>query len=119
MPTGRMLLATVVCLLVFGTCPLLYGQATGIISGTVTDATGSAVAGAKVVATAPALGVIRDSTTDDSGHFLVPLLPVANYSVHVDKVPRQNILPCSNSKTKSCLSVTAPSRNARCPFWSS
>ena len=84
MPTGRMLLATVVCLLVFGTCPLLYGQATGIISGTVTDATGSAVAGAKVVATAPALGVIRDSTTDDSGHFLVPLLPVANYSVHVE-----------------------------------
>src|ERR1035441_9446582 len=84
MPTGRMLLATVVCLLVFGTCPLLYGQATGIISGTVTDATGSAVAGAKVVATAPALGVIRDSTTDDSGDFLVPLLPVANYSVPVE-----------------------------------
>ena len=84
MPTGRMLLAAVVCLLVFGTSPLLYGQATGIISGTVTDATGSAVAGAKVVVTAPAMGVTRDSTTDDSGHYLVPLLPVANYSVHVE-----------------------------------
>src|ERR1035438_2830732 len=84
MPTGRMLLAAVVCLLVFGTSPLLYGQATGVISGTVSDATGSAVAGAKVVVTAPAMGVTRDSTTDDSGHYLVPLLPVANYSVHVE-----------------------------------
>src|ERR1019366_9072730 len=84
MPTGRMLLAAVVCLLVFGTSPLLYGQATGVISGTVTDATGSAVAGAKVVVTAPAMGVTRDSTTDDSGHYLVPLLPVANYSVRVE-----------------------------------
>ena len=84
MPTGRKLLAAVVCLLMFGTCPLLYGQATGIISGTVTDATGSAVAGAKVVVTAPAMGVTRDSTTDESGHYLVPLLPVANYTVHVE-----------------------------------
>jgi len=84
MPTGRMLLAALVCLLVLGACPLLYGQATGIISGTVTDATGSAIAGAKVVVTAPALGVTRDSTTDESGHYLVPLLPVAGFTVHVE-----------------------------------
>jgi hypothetical protein len=30
------------------------------------------------------LGVTRDSTTDDSGHYLVPLLPVANFSVRVE-----------------------------------
>src|SRR5580658_3868823 len=84
MPSGRILLAAVVCLLVFGACPLAYGQATGIISGTVTDATGSSVAGAKVVVTAPAMGVTRDSTTDESGHYLVPLLPVANFTVHVE-----------------------------------
>ena len=84
MPTGRMLLAVVLCLLVFGACPLVYGQATGIISGTVSDATGSAVAGAKVVVTAPAVGVTRDSTTDESGHYLVPLLPVASFTVHVE-----------------------------------
>jgi hypothetical protein len=71
-------------LLVFGARPLLYGQATGIISGTITDASGSAVAGAKVVLTAPAMGVTRDSTTDESGHYLVPLLPVASYTVHVE-----------------------------------
>jgi hypothetical protein len=79
-----MLLAAVVCLLVLVACPCLYGQATGIISGTVSDATGSAVAGAKVVVTAPAMGVTRDSTSDESGHYLVPLLPVANYTVHVE-----------------------------------
>jgi len=66
------------------TCPVLYGQATGIISGTVSDATGSAIAGAKVLVTAPALGVTRDSTTDDSGHYLVPLLPVASFTVRVE-----------------------------------
>ncbi|HXM40555.1 MAG TPA: carboxypeptidase-like regulatory domain-containing protein [Bryobacteraceae bacterium] len=84
MPTGRKPLVAVFCLLVFGTCPFLYGQATGIVSGTVSDATGSAVAGAKVVVSAPAMGVTRDSTTDDSGHYLVPLLPVASYTVHVE-----------------------------------
>jgi carboxypeptidase family protein len=84
MPPTRMLLAAIVCLLVFVTSPLVYGQATGIISGTVSDATGSAIAGAKVMVTAPAMGVTRDSTTDESGHYLVPLLPVASFTVHVD-----------------------------------
>ena len=84
MPTWRMPLAAIFCLLVFGTCSSVYGQATGIISGTVTDATGSSIAGAKVVVSAPTLGISRDSTTDESGHFLVPLLPVSNYTVHVD-----------------------------------
>jgi hypothetical protein len=36
------------------------------------------------VVTAPAMGVTRDSTTDDSGHYLVPLLPVASYTVQVE-----------------------------------
>ena len=84
MRTGRILLPAIACLLVFGARPLLYGQATGIISGTITDASGSAVAGAKVVLTAPAMGVTRDSTTDESGHYLVPLLPVASYTVRVE-----------------------------------
>jgi Carboxypeptidase regulatory-like domain len=64
--------------------PLLYGQATGSISGTVTDVTGSAVPGAKVTVTAPATGATRSSTTSDSGEYIVPLLGVANYSVEVE-----------------------------------
>ena len=30
------------------------------------------------------MGVTRDSTTDESGHYLVPLLPVASFTVHVE-----------------------------------
>lgn len=82
MPTNRTWLAVVLLMIV--ACPFVYGQATGIISGTVTDATGSAVAGAKVVVTAPAMGLSRESTSDDSGHYLVPLLPVADYTVRVE-----------------------------------
>src|ERR1700722_17508249 len=67
----------------FFVCPILYGQATGSISGTVADATGSAVSGAKVTVAAQSMGVSRDSTTDESGHYLVTLLPVANYTVRV------------------------------------
>src|SRR5580704_15351421 len=84
MPTRRTLLAVIVCSLGFALCPCMFGQATGIISGSVTDATGSAIAGATVKVTAPLVGLSRDSTTDESGHYLVPLLPVANYTVHVE-----------------------------------
>ena len=80
----RTLPALVVGALVSFACPLLFGQATGSISGTVVDTTSSAVSGAKVTVTAPAMGVSRDSTTDESGHYLVPLLPVANYTVRVE-----------------------------------
>ena len=62
----------------------MYGQANGSISGTVTDASGSAIAGAKVVVSSPALGLSRDATTDASGHYLLPLLPVASFTVHVE-----------------------------------
>ncbi len=64
--------------------PSLYGQATGSISGTVTDVTGSAVPGAKVTVTAPATGASRTFTTSDSGEYIVPLLGVADYTVQVE-----------------------------------
>ena len=64
--------------------PTLYGQATGSISGTVTDVTGSAVPNAKVTVTAPATGASRSFTTNDSGEYIVPLLGVADYTVQVE-----------------------------------
>lgn len=64
-------------------CPTLYGQANGSFSGTVTDKTGSVVSGAKVTITSQGTGVTREATTDESGHYLVPLLPVATYTLHV------------------------------------
>ena len=84
MPTKNTLLAAVVCSFVLSTCPLLYGQATGSFFGTVTDKTGSVVSGAKVTVTSQGTGVAREAITDDTGHYLVPLLPVAFYTIKVE-----------------------------------
>src|ERR1700693_3316657 len=75
-------LTAFVCLLTFA-AGQLFGQATGSISGTITDAAGSAVPGAKVTVTAPATGLSRSSTTNDKGEYVVPLLGVAHYNVQV------------------------------------
>src|SRR5580704_11024778 len=83
MLTKRTLLA-VFCSLVFPICPLLYGQATGTFSGTVSDKTGSVISGATVRATSQGTGLVRESKTDDSGHYLIPLLPVSNFTIRVE-----------------------------------
>ena len=77
------LLLGVVCS-VFCLCPLLYSQANGSFSGTVTDKTGSVIAGASVRITSQATGLTRETKTDGSGHYLVPLLPVSFYTIRVE-----------------------------------
>ena len=64
--------------------PLLYGQATAGFSGTVSDKAGAVISGANVKVTSQATGLTRDAKTDDSGHYIVPLLPVGFYTIHVD-----------------------------------
>lgn len=60
------------------------GGATGAISGTVQDASAAAVAAAKVDIINEATGlVVRQFTTDPSGLFTAPLLPVGSYTVQV------------------------------------
>jgi hypothetical protein len=81
----KALFAATVCFLTIFLCGLLYGQATGSISGTVSDAAGAALAGAKVTVTAPATGTSRDGVTDTNGHYVVPLLGVGNYTIHVEQ----------------------------------
>jgi hypothetical protein len=68
----------------FFLCASLYGQATGSISGTVSDASGAAVSGATVTVHAPATGLTRTATTDEKGEYTVPILGVANYAVKVE-----------------------------------
>jgi hypothetical protein len=72
------------CFLVFSLSPLLFGQATGNFSGTVSDKAGAVVSGATVRATSQGTGVSREAKTDDSGHYLIPLLPVAFYTIRVE-----------------------------------
>ncbi len=80
----RKSLLVLFCSVLFSCCPLLYGQASGSFSGTVSDKTGSVVSGASVKATAQGTGVVRESKTDDTGHYLMPLLPVGEYTLRVD-----------------------------------
>ena len=82
MLTKRTLLV-VFCSLIF-VCPLLYGQATGSFSGIVSDKTGSVISGATVRATSQSTGLSREAKTDESGHYLIPLLPVANFAIRVE-----------------------------------
>ncbi|HEV2116628.1 MAG TPA: carboxypeptidase-like regulatory domain-containing protein [Terriglobales bacterium] len=71
------------CVVALAVCPVAYGQATGSFFGTVTDTTGSVIAGAKLTVTAQETGISRDATTDQTGHYLIPLLAVGNYTVRV------------------------------------
>ena len=83
MSKKQALLVALLCS-VFSLSPLLYSQANGSLSGTVADKTGSVISGAAVKITSRDTGVVRDAKTDDSGHYLVPLLPVAFYTIHVE-----------------------------------
>jgi hypothetical protein len=75
---------TLFCLLSLMISPAIFGQATGIFLGNVVDKSGSGVSAATVVATAQATGLTRETKTDSSGHYLLPLLPVGFYTVRVD-----------------------------------
>src|SRR5438132_13059090 len=80
----RKKLLVLCCSVVFPICPLLYGQATGSFSGTVADKTGSVISGAMVKITSQGTGASREAKTDDTGHYLVPLLPIAFYTIRVE-----------------------------------
>ena len=67
----------------FFICPSLHAQATGSISGTVTDSAGAVVPHDAVTITAPATGLTRTSTTNDQGEYVAPLLGVGSYDVKV------------------------------------
>ena len=81
---GKTVGAAVVCLLACAG-QLVFAQATGSISGTVTDTSGAGVPGAKVTITAPATGLTRSTTANVSGEYIIPLLPVAVYNVQVEQ----------------------------------
>jgi len=61
-----------------------YGQAIGSFSGTITDKSGSAIAGATVTVTSQGTGAVREAKTDETGHYIVNLLPVGVYTIHVE-----------------------------------
>src|SRR5215475_5709551 len=84
------LCVSVVCFFLFFICPTVFGQATGSFAGTVTDKTGSVIAGATVRITSQGTSQVREAKTDDSGHYLIPLLPIGIYTIRVEAASFQS-----------------------------
>jgi Carboxypeptidase regulatory-like domain len=81
---GRFASLVVACLAALCFSPAVFGQAVGAFSGTVTDKSGAPMSGATVTATSQGTGATRSAPTDDSGHYLIPLLPVGIYTVRAE-----------------------------------
>jgi hypothetical protein len=73
-------LVFVVMALVVALCvsPTVYGQANASFSGTVSDKSGSVIAGASVSVVSQDTGASRATNTDESGHYLITLLPLGS-----------------------------------------
>jgi len=78
------------CALALASSPL-FGQATGSLSGTVQDRSGAVLPGASVTATSQGTSAARETKTDDTGHYLLPLLPVDTYTIRVNAAGFQAI----------------------------
>jgi hypothetical protein len=57
----------------------------GTLVGTVTDETGTLVPGAAVIVKSQGTGIERTATTDATGQFRVPLIPLGAYQVSITK----------------------------------
>jgi hypothetical protein len=71
--------------LFLGLCLGLSAQSISQISGTVKDATGSAIPGAEVTVTQTDTGVTRTAQTGASGDYSLPSLPIGPYRMEVKK----------------------------------
>ncbi|HET8888727.1 MAG TPA: carboxypeptidase regulatory-like domain-containing protein [Candidatus Angelobacter sp.] len=80
-----------------------FAQTTAKILGTVTDATGAAVVGARITVTNPALGIERTTQTNSSGGYEVAVLPPGKYNVQAatkgfeTQLARDVVLEVSNN----------------------
>jgi hypothetical protein len=63
----------------------VFAALTGDISGTVTDASGAVVVGAKVTVKNLGTGATREATTGDIGQFSVAQLEIGSYEVSIEK----------------------------------
>lgn len=61
------------------------GAANGAVNGTVSDSSNLSIPGAEVTAVNLATGYTRTVTSNDSGEYSLPLLPLGSYSISVSK----------------------------------
>ncbi len=67
-------------------CGLAHAQVTAAISGKVVDATGAGVNAAAITVTSVETGSVRTTTTDASGNFDLPSLPLGAQEVKAEKM---------------------------------
>jgi hypothetical protein len=78
----RVLLALLIALAT-SRSPLFAQVKSSAINGTVTDESGAAVPGAKVIVTETATSTSNTTQTNEQGEFNVPYLPIGHYTVEV------------------------------------
>ncbi len=72
--------------LVFAATGAMGQTATGQITGAVKDANGAVLAKARVKVDSASTGLTRETTTNEEGIYVFPLLPVGEYSVTVEQL---------------------------------
>jgi hypothetical protein len=66
-------------------CGQAFASVTASISGTVKDATGAAVVGAKVTATNTETGIVATQSTNGDGYYSFQSLPLGRYDIEVEQ----------------------------------
>jgi hypothetical protein len=75
-------LVTSICLhLLLSASIFAQNSDNGNLTGTVRDTTNAVVAGVKVKVVNPDRNLVRETTTDGSGRWIIPVLPVARYEI--------------------------------------
>ena len=80
---GASLTLCIILLTLLSISPISRAQDTGYISGTVTDKTGAAIAGADVVIRNTAGSITRTTTSNSDGAYVIPGLPGDTYDLIV------------------------------------
>src|SRR4051794_12465215 len=79
-----LILSVAIAALPLTTVPAFAQQSAARLLGTVVDQSGAVVPGATVSATNRSTGQRRTATTEESGAYTIPLLPIGEYSVSVE-----------------------------------
>ncbi|MGA2591777.1 MAG: carboxypeptidase-like regulatory domain-containing protein, partial [Bryobacteraceae bacterium] len=79
--TSRIAVATILGATLLVPAWLLAQDATGKITGVVTDPSGAVVANAAVTVTNLGTNFAKETKTDSSGAYQVPLLPIGKYKI--------------------------------------
>ena len=82
---GILILSVLCVSLIYATQARGQAVTSGVLLGTVTDATGAVVPGAQVTVTNVATGLERQKGTSGTGTFRFPFLPLGSYTFRIEK----------------------------------